>query len=148
MLEFQRNFVVNWMLKSSNDPNLHLQIIFPRSKVSSYASLHCGKYLWDQTSIFACPVVFVWMSEGAGAEGPRYLKVPVEWWDPSPSGRSTTFVLFQWGDVLSVVILTTPWIMVSPEEMKKDAVGWLSRPWFLVNSRVREVGAESGQRQK
>lgn len=42
--------------------------------------------------------------------------------------RSITFLLFQWGNTLTVVILTMPWVTVSPEEMKKDTVGWLSRP--------------------
>ena len=39
--------------------------------------------------------------------------------------RSTTFLLSQWVIMLSVVILTVPWIVASPEEMKKDTVGWL-----------------------
>lgn len=63
------------------------------------------------------------------------------WWlRPFFKSKSTIFLLFQWGNMLSMVILTMPWVMVSPEEIRKDTVGWFSRPLFLFNSHIREMG--------
>lgn len=86
---------------------------------------------------FSLMDVSAWKGQGQKAPGSwRYLLVVrpfFEW-------RSTIFLLFQWGNMLSMVILTMPWVVVSPEEMRKDTVGWLSRPLFQFNSSVREMG--------
>lgn len=70
------------------------------------------------------PFSLGWMSvHGRGRDRKPLVPGGTCWWlRPLFKWTGAIFLLFQWDNMLSMVILTMPWVMVSPEEMRKDTV--------------------------
>lgn len=82
---------------------------------------------------------WVWV-HGRGRDRNPLVPGGTWWLRPFFKWMNTIFLLSQSRNMLSMVILTMPWVMVSPEEMRKDTVGWLSSPLLQFKSHIREMG--------